>query len=216
MTVHRIEPAPESTVYVFSAEHEPLLAVDPGDTVMVRSLDARGYLERHEFPGDAGKPKMSSGEVRGHCLNRPVAVRGAVPGDMLAVQIVSLTPDLWGWTVAAAAPDSVVLRRLGLARAEPGCCGRSTTPRARPPPTASTPGRSRRFSGSPGSPRPGRASTRRSRRAPRRAATSTARNSSRVRLCICRLIPAARCCTWGTGTRRRATGNHAARPSSAA
>jgi acetamidase/formamidase len=119
MTTHRSEPAPESTVHVFSAEHEPLLTVDPGDMVIVRSLDARGYLERHEFPGDAGKPKMSSGEVRGHCLNRPVAVRGAVPGDMLAVQIVSLTPDTWGWTVAAAAPDSVLLRRLGLAGAEP-------------------------------------------------------------------------------------------------
>jgi acetamidase/formamidase len=118
MTVHRIAPTPESTVHVFSAEHEPLLAVDPGDTVIVRSLDARGYLERHEFPGDAGKPKMFSGDVRGHCLNRPVAVRGAVPGNMLAVEIVSLTPDPWGWTVAAAGPDSVVLRRLGLVGAE--------------------------------------------------------------------------------------------------
>jgi acetamidase/formamidase len=119
MTVHRIEPAPESTVNVFSAAHEPLLAVDPGDTIIVRSLDARGYLQRHEFPGDTGKPKMNPGEFRGHCLNRPVAVRGAVPGDMLAVQIVSLTPDTWGWTVTPAVPDSVVLRRLGLVGAEP-------------------------------------------------------------------------------------------------
>jgi acetamidase/formamidase len=119
MTVHRIEPAPESTVKVFSAEHEPLLVVDPGDTIIVRSLDARGYLEPHGFPGDAGKPKMISSDIRGHCLNRPVAVRGAVPGDMLAVQIVSLTPDAWGWTVAPAAPDSAVLRRIGLVGAEP-------------------------------------------------------------------------------------------------
>ncbi len=118
MTVHRIEPTPESAIHVFSAEHEPLLTVDPGDTVIARSLDARGYLERHEFPGDAGKPKTFPDEVRGHCLNRPVAVRGAVPGDMLAVEIVSLTPDSWGWTVAAAGPASVVLRRLGLVGAE--------------------------------------------------------------------------------------------------
>ncbi|HTU74987.1 MAG TPA: acetamidase/formamidase family protein [Trebonia sp.] len=119
MTVHRIEPAPESTVNVFSASHAPLVVIDPGDTIIARSLDASGYLERHEFPGDAGKPKMPSGEGRGHCLNRPVAVRGAVPGGMLAVHIVALTPDDWGWTVTASAPDSPVARRLGLAGAEP-------------------------------------------------------------------------------------------------
>jgi acetamidase/formamidase len=46
-------------------------------------------------------------------------VRGAVPGDLLAVEIVSLTPDPWGWTVSPAVPDSPVLRRLGLVGAEP-------------------------------------------------------------------------------------------------
>src|SRR3984957_5922908 len=114
MTVHLIEPAPESTVNVFSADHEALLTVDPGDRITVRSLDAAGYLERQEFPGDAGKPKMFAGDFRGHCLNRPVAVRGAVPGDLLAVEIVALEPDPWGWTVSPAVPDSPVLRRLGL------------------------------------------------------------------------------------------------------
>ena len=36
-----------------------MLTVDPGDTVLVRSLDAVGYLARHEFPGDEGQPKSS-------------------------------------------------------------------------------------------------------------------------------------------------------------
>jgi hypothetical protein len=53
-----------------------------------------------------------AGDFRGHCLNRPVAVRGAVPGDLLAVEIVSLTPDPWGWTVSPAVPDSPVLELL--------------------------------------------------------------------------------------------------------
>jgi acetamidase/formamidase len=119
MTVHRIEPAPESTVNVFSAEHEPLLAVDAEDTIIIRSLEARGYLERHEFPGDVEKPRMFSGDFRGHCLHRPIAVRGAVSGDMLAVEVVSLTPETWGWTVTPTAPDSAVLQRLGLIGVEP-------------------------------------------------------------------------------------------------
>jgi acetamidase/formamidase len=119
MTLHRIEPAPGDCVNVFSAAHEPAVTIDSGDTIVVRSLDAAGYLERHEFPGDAGKPVMFPGDFRGHCVNRPVAVRGAAAGDMLAVRIVSLTPGPWGWTVTSTAPDSPVARRLGLAGADP-------------------------------------------------------------------------------------------------
>src|ERR1700691_3193477 len=118
MTIYRVEPTPESSVNVFSPEHQPLLTIDSGDTIVVRSLDAAGYLKRQEFPGDVGQPTMFPGEFRGHCLNQPVAVRGAVPGDMLAVQIVSLTPDSWGWTSSPAMPDSPVVRRLGLVGAE--------------------------------------------------------------------------------------------------
>jgi acetamidase/formamidase len=114
MTVHRIEPTPADCVNVFSAAHEPLVTVESGDTIVVRSLDAAGYLERHEFPGDPGKPVMFPGDFRGHCVNRPVAVRGAAPGGMLAVRIVSLTPGPWGWTVSPTSPDSPVARRLGL------------------------------------------------------------------------------------------------------
>jgi len=119
MAMHRLDPAPETTVDVYSPGHAPVLTVDPGDTVLVRSLDAAGYLARQEFPGDAGQPKMFTGEFRGHCLTGPIAVRGAEPGDMLAVRLVSLRPDEWGWTVAPTVPDSPVARRLELAAAEP-------------------------------------------------------------------------------------------------
>jgi acetamidase/formamidase len=118
MTVFRVDPSPETTVDVYSPEHEPLLVIDPGDTIVVRTLDAAGYLERQEHPGDTAKPKMFPGEFRGHCLNRPVAVRGALPGDMLAVEIRSLTPDPWGWTVSPAVPDSPVARRLKVTEAD--------------------------------------------------------------------------------------------------
>lgn len=119
MTEHRIDPTPQTTVNAFSAAHAPVVTIDPGDTVVTRTLDASGYLARHEFPGDTGKPVMFPGEWRGHCLNGPIAVRGAEPGDMLAVRIVSLTPDDWGWTSSPTVPDSPVARRLGLAGADP-------------------------------------------------------------------------------------------------
>ena len=91
MTFHRLEPTPDAVVNAFSAGHRPALTIDPGDTVEVRSLDAVGYLKRQEFPGDEGQPRMFSGQFGGHCVNRPIAVRGAAPGDMLAVRIVTLT-----------------------------------------------------------------------------------------------------------------------------
>jgi acetamidase/formamidase len=116
MTTHLLEPAADTTRDVFSREHPAVLAVDPGDTVLVRSLDASGYLARQTFPGE-GQPKMFPA-ARGHCLTGPIEVRGAQPGDMLALHLVALRPGDWGWTVAAAL-DTPVTRRLGLAGGPP-------------------------------------------------------------------------------------------------
>jgi acetamidase/formamidase len=55
---------------------------------------------------------------RGHCLVGPIAVRGAEPGMALAVRLVSLRPDDWGFTVAAAR-DNELNRRLGVVSGEP-------------------------------------------------------------------------------------------------
>ena len=112
MTSHRLDPTPETTRDVFSRDHAPVLTVDPGDTVTVGSLDASGYLARQTFPGEA-QPAMFP-QARGHCLTGPIEVRGARPGDMLALRLLSLRPGDWGWTVSGAR-DTPVTRRLGLA-----------------------------------------------------------------------------------------------------
>jgi acetamidase/formamidase len=116
MTIHQLAPTAETTRDVFSREHPAVLAVDPGDTVVVGSLDASGYLARQTFPGEE-RPKMFSA-ARGHCLTGPIEVRGAQPGDTLALRLVTLRPGNWGWTVAAAL-DTPVTRRLGLAGGPP-------------------------------------------------------------------------------------------------
>jgi acetamidase/formamidase len=101
---------------VFSNEASPVLRVEPGDTITVHSLDAIGHLERQRTPGEV-RPLMFDAR-RGHCLAGPIAVAGAEPGMALAVRLESLRPDEWGWTVAAAA-DTPLNRRLGLADADP-------------------------------------------------------------------------------------------------
>jgi acetamidase/formamidase len=116
MTSHRLDPEPGTTANVFSREHAPVLTIDPGDSVTVGSLDASGYLARQTSPGEV-QPRMHP-NGRGHCLTGPIEVRGAQPGDMLALRLVALRPGEWGWTVAAAL-DTPVTRRLGLADGPP-------------------------------------------------------------------------------------------------
>ncbi|MFD5115748.1 acetamidase/formamidase family protein [Streptomyces sp. NPDC058391] len=116
MAEYRLDAVPEAVTNVFSRELPAVLTVDPGDTVVVHSLDASGHLERQRTPGEV-RPRMFGGRP-GHCLAGPIAVRGAEPGMALAVHLESLRPDDWGWTVAAAA-DTPLSRRLGLADADP-------------------------------------------------------------------------------------------------
>jgi acetamidase/formamidase len=111
MSEHQLHPTPDTVVDVFNNETPPVLTVDPGDTVFVRSLDAHGYLEPQQKPGEE-RPRMFDA-ARGHSLTGPIEVRGAEPGMVLAVRLVSLRPDNWGWTVAGA-KDNWLNRRLGL------------------------------------------------------------------------------------------------------
>lgn len=112
----QLPPTPQTTADVYSRDHSPVLTVEPGDTVVVRSLDASGYLVRQEAPGQRQPQMYEAG--RGHCLTGPIAIRGAQPGQLLALQLREMRPDPWGWTLAAAL-DSPVTRRLGLADGPP-------------------------------------------------------------------------------------------------
>jgi acetamidase/formamidase len=116
MTRHTIAPARGTVTDVFDRDRPPVLAVEPGDTVVAGSLDAHGYLARQRHPADP-QPAMFSA-ARGHCLTGPIAVAGARPGMVLSVRFVSLRPGDWGWTVAAAR-DNRLTRRLGVAGGPP-------------------------------------------------------------------------------------------------
>jgi len=116
MSRHRLDPSPGTTADVFSRDLPPVLTVGPGDTVVARSLDAAGNLAPRTFPGEK-VPTMFS-KWRGHCLTGPIAVRGARPGDVLAVRFLTLRPDTWGWTTAAGL-DTPLTRRLGLQQSPP-------------------------------------------------------------------------------------------------
>lgn len=111
MAVHHLESSPETVTDVFSGATPPVLTVDPGDRVVVHTLDAWGHLDRQRSPGEE-RPVMFPVR-RGHCLCGPIGVRGAEPGMTLAVGFTELRPDDWGWT-AAGTRDTALNQRLGI------------------------------------------------------------------------------------------------------
>jgi acetamidase/formamidase len=103
MAVHEI-PLERRTVHGhFSPDLPPIITVDSGDSVRFPTLDA-GWGRDPPAPGASERwtlgPKDPEVDI-GHALVGPIAVRGASPGDVLAVRIDEIAPGPWGWTWAA-------------------------------------------------------------------------------------------------------------------
>jgi acetamidase/formamidase len=102
VTVHEL-PLERRTLHGhFSPDLEPILTVEPGDTIAFAALDGGWGLEaprtddsprRHFEPRD---PKLDEG----HALVGPVEVRGARAGQTLEVRIDSVLAGSYGFTVA--------------------------------------------------------------------------------------------------------------------
>jgi acetamidase/formamidase len=112
MAVHSIEPTVETLHGIFSRDFKPVMTIDAGDTVVYRTLDAGWGITGPEVPREYFQPRLP-GRGDGHALCGPVAIRGAEPAMMLEVQIRSITPGPWGWTLAGGW-ESPLNRRLGL------------------------------------------------------------------------------------------------------
>ncbi len=78
---------------------EPVLEVDPGDTVVFETRDAfDGQLNSQSTPEDVEQLNLNVV----HPLTGPVYVRGAEPGDLLEVHLVDIEADpweQWGYTI---------------------------------------------------------------------------------------------------------------------
>ena len=75
--------------------HDPVLEIDPGDTVVTTTVDARGQDHAGERVAQRGNPQTG-----------PFYVRGAEPGDALVVTLDELTPNRsWGFTGCEVAPN---------------------------------------------------------------------------------------------------------------
>jgi acetamidase/formamidase len=115
MTTHDLALERRSLHGHFSPDLEPVLSIDPGDSVRFRSLDAGWHWELEgEWLADRD-PVLDDG----HPLCGPIEVRGARAGATLEVEIVEVRPRNWGITFAG---ETSVVWRLedGLGTADDG------------------------------------------------------------------------------------------------
>lgn len=83
--------------YHTMGQHPAVLIVQYGDTVRTTTVDARGWDQKGE-----------SAAARGNPMTGPFYVEGAMPGDTLAVQFESVTPNRdWAWTTNMLAPGVI-------------------------------------------------------------------------------------------------------------
>jgi acetamidase/formamidase len=81
--------------YTWNPAHPPAIEIDPGDVVHCWTDEVTGgQIDRHSAADALGTVDFS----RIYPLAGPIYVRGAEPGDALAVEILALQPDDWGWT----------------------------------------------------------------------------------------------------------------------
>ena len=71
----------------------PRVEIEPGDTVVFKTREGTGQVTPESQSEHLGRlrPELI------HALNGPVAIRGAEPGDVLVIDIVSLEHGGWGW-----------------------------------------------------------------------------------------------------------------------
>jgi acetamidase/formamidase len=97
----------EQVHFSWDVGHEPVVGVDPGDTVVVWTRD----VSDNQVGPDSDTSVIAGLDWnRVYPLNGPIAIRGAQPGDTLAVEILDIHTQGWGWTA--------ILPGLGLLSAD--------------------------------------------------------------------------------------------------
>ena len=96
MAVHELPLEPQFLHGYFSRELEPVVEIEPGDSVRFAVPNAGWELQRGEH-FEPRNPELDSG----HAMAGPIEVRGAKAGQVLAVGIDSVEPGEWGVTQGA-------------------------------------------------------------------------------------------------------------------
>ena len=82
--------------YAWDNSLAPRLEIEPGSTVTFTTRDS---ADHYYTPDSTHEDVARKGPLQGHPLTGPIKVRGAVPGDTLALTVLDVKPSLgFGWT----------------------------------------------------------------------------------------------------------------------
>jgi acetamidase/formamidase len=92
VTVHTVPP--DRVHHTWDERHAPTCTVESGDTIVVRTRDVS---DNQITPASTTADLARRNSKRSYPLAGPVYVNGAAPGDTLAVEILDLRTEGWGW-----------------------------------------------------------------------------------------------------------------------
>jgi acetamidase/formamidase len=93
MTEHALAANPTHSVW--NRALEPRLRIEPGDEVQIECVDASGGQVR---PGMTAGDFLKIDRSRIHALSGPIWIDGAMPGDVLEVEVLATRHSGWGWS----------------------------------------------------------------------------------------------------------------------
>jgi acetamidase/formamidase len=86
---------PDAFNHVWDRSIEPALEIDSGETILLHARDASDeQIHQRATAQDIANIDFSHVNP----VSGPVFVKGARPGDVLAVEVLELRPSTWGWT----------------------------------------------------------------------------------------------------------------------
>jgi acetamidase/formamidase len=107
MTAHNLRAAPDTVrIGVFDAEFPAIMTIESGDTVEVQCVSGRDEVMPPPGSPMIVPPELAAilaanpGTRAGHIVTGPMAIAGAMPGDMLEIRIDKIVAGAnWGYNV---------------------------------------------------------------------------------------------------------------------
>ncbi|MFB4211660.1 acetamidase/formamidase family protein [Shouchella sp. JSM 1781072] len=105
MNSHHLAPSRLSLHNAFNRDLKPVLSIHSGEQVIFKTLDSGWGKESRTAIGERRQRwtdiiPENQAPFFGHALTGPVEIKGAMPGDVIAVNILDIVPGSWGWASA--------------------------------------------------------------------------------------------------------------------
>jgi acetamidase/formamidase len=111
--IHKLELETKNLHGSFNNDYEPILTIDSGDSIQLKTLDIQWGYSGSKHEGRNTYESREKEEKPGHPMIGPISIRNAKPGMVLEVRVNELIPGWYGRNWAGGIP-SWQNKKLGL------------------------------------------------------------------------------------------------------